>query len=217
MTAIAAEDQSELRRWLLCGAVVIAMHAGLVFALVQWREPVDEGDYGSDAVVLELTPQQEQGIPTPDTPIEKVEEEKVDPLPQEESEVTLPAKPPEPQPVPQPQRDVAVDQATRAQQLAQIRTGIANWDTEIAKLLEHNKRYPAEARARGEEGVALLAFSIDRQGFVLSSRIVKSSGSAALDAETLALVKRAQPFPAPPAGRNDTEIKFTVPVHFSIR
>ncbi len=215
MMALAAEDRAELQRWLLCGAVVLATHAALATALIQWHEPVEEGDYGSDAIVLELSPQQEQGNPTPDKPVEKADEEKVVPLPQEESEVTLPTKPPEPQPVPQPQ-DNAVDQVTRAQQLAQIRAGIANWDTEIAKLLEHNKRYPAEARARGEQGVVLLAFSIDRQGFVLSSRIVKSSGSPALDAETLALVKRAQPFPAPPTGINDTEIKFTVPVRFAI-
>jgi protein TonB len=215
MLALTAEDRNELQRWLLCGAVVLAIHAGLVTGLVQWREPVDEGDYGSDAIVLELSPQQEQGNPTADKPVEKVDEEEIVPLPQEQSDVTLPTKPPEPQPVPQPQ-DNAADQVTRAQQLAQIRAGIANWDTQIAKLLEHNKRYPAEARAGGVQGIALLEFSIDRQGFVLSSRIVKSSGSAALDAETLALVKRAQPFPTPPTGINDTEIKFTVPVRFAI-
>ena len=86
---------------------------------------------------------------------------------------------------------------------------------EVAKLLEHNKRYPDEARGRGEQGVATLNFTIDRDGHVLSSRIVKSSGYATLDAETLALVQRAQPFPPPPPELAGSEL--TVPVSFSIR
>ena len=42
-----------------------------------------------------------------------------------------------------------------------------------------------------------------------------SSGSAALDAETLALVRRAQPFPPPPPDLAGSEM--TVPLRFSIR
>jgi protein TonB len=48
----------------------------------------------------------------------------------------------------------------------------------------------------------------------LSSRIVGSSGSAALDAETLALVRRAEPFPPPPPELVGSEL--TVPVSFNI-
>jgi protein TonB len=130
--------------------------------------------------------------------------------------VTLPLKPPDPVPMPTP-ANTAPDLVTRAQQDARRLAGITRWDNEIAKLLEHNKRYPAEARARGEQGVAELAFSIDRQGRLLSSRIVKSSGVAALDEETLALVQRSQPFPLPPPEVPGAEIKFTVPVRFNIR
>ena len=43
-----------------------------------------------------------------------------------------------------------------------------------------------------------LAFTIDRKGNVVSSRIEKTSGSTVLDAEALAMVKRAAPLPAPP-------------------
>jgi protein TonB len=214
--ALAIEERRELRRWLLCGAVVLCAHAGLAAALVQWGEPADAGDYGDDAIVLELTPEQEQAVPTPDKPLDKPVEEQVAPLPEEQSEVTLPAKPPDPTPMPKP-ADTTADLVTRAQQEARLRAGVANWDSEIAKILEHNKRYPDEARARGQQGVAELAFSIDRQGRLLSSRIVKSSGVAQLDDETLALVQRSQPFPAPPEGFGGAEISFTVPVRFNIR
>ena len=52
MIALTAQDRSELQRWLLCGVFVLGAHALLAAALVQWREPVDDGDYGSDAIVL---------------------------------------------------------------------------------------------------------------------------------------------------------------------
>ena len=63
--------------------------------------------------------------------------------------------------------------------------------------------------------MASLAFTIDRKGKVLSSQIATSSGSAVLDAEALALVKRAAPFPPPPAEVADTDLSFVVPIRFS--
>jgi len=58
-------------------------------------------------------------------------------------------------------------------------------------------------------------FRIDRRGHLLTSRIVQSSGSAALDEETLALAKRAQPFPAPPADVGDDQLSFLVPIRYA--
>jgi protein TonB len=69
--------------------------------------------------------------------------------------------------------------------------------------------------ARGVQGVVNLAFSIDRHGNVVSSRIVKSSGSAVLDAEALDLIKRAAPLPPPPAEIADSELSFVVPIRFA--
>jgi protein TonB len=83
----------------------------------------------------------------------------------------------------------------------------------VVALLERNKRYPAAAKARSEKGTAQLAFSLDRQGRVTATRIVKSSGSSALDQETLELVRRAQPFPAAMPGAH---IDLTVPVRFNV-
>jgi protein TonB len=135
--------------------------------------------------------------------------EKEEPLPEQQSEAMLP---PKPEPLPEPPREETPAVAPRP---VQARAAVATWRNQIVTILEHNKRYPSEARARGEQGVTRLAFSIDSQGHLMSSRIVASSGSAALDAETLALVRRAQPFPPPPAELAGSEM--TVPVSFSIR
>jgi TonB family protein len=74
---------------------------------------------------------------------------------------------------------------------------VSHWQQALVARLDRFKRYPA--RAHGTEGVASVAFTIDRKGNVLSSKIATSSGSSVLDAEVLALVKRAAPFPPPPA------------------
>jgi protein TonB len=203
---ISAQDRRELIRWLVCGAVVLFAHAGVAAALLEWREPVEEGEVGTDAIVVEFQPELKEMDPTP-VPVEKVEE-KEEPLPEQQSEAMLPPKP-EPQPEP-PHEEVPVV----APRPVQARAVVATWRSQIVTILERNKRYPSEARSRGEQGVTRLAFSIDAQGRLLSSRIVASSGSAALDAETLALVRRAEPFPPPPPELAGNEL--TVPVSFNI-
>jgi protein TonB len=175
-------------------------------ALMEWREPIEEGEVGADAIIVEFQPEQIPTDPTP--PVEKIEE-KEEPLPVQESEAMLP---PLPEVIPEPPREetpVVVPQPSRA------RADTATWKSQVITLLEHNKRYPSEARARGEQGVTRLAFRIDRDGHLLSSRIVASSGSTALDAETLALVQRAQPFPPPPPELTGSEL--TVPLRFNMR
>jgi protein TonB len=207
MITLTAQDRRELIRWLVCGAVVLFAHAGIAAALIGWREPVEEGEVGTDAIVVEFQPEQKEIEPAP-VPVEKVEE-KEEPLPEQQSEAMLP---PKPEPLPEPPHEETPAVAPRP---VQARAVVATWRNQIVTILERNKRYPSEARSRGEQGVTRLAFSIDGQGRLLSSRIVASSGSAALDAETLALVQRAQPFPPPPPDLAGSEM--TVPVSFNIR
>jgi periplasmic protein TonB len=87
------------------------------------------------------------------------------------------------------------------------------WQRSLVAHLERSKRYPREAA--GQTGVARLAFSIDRQGHLLGSRILKSSGSAILDAETMALVRRAERFPAPPHDVAEDQLSFVVPIRYA--
>jgi protein TonB len=90
---------------------------------------------------------------------------------------------------------------------------VVTWQRSMVMQLEHHKRYPPQAR--GEQGVATLAFTIDRQGHLLSGRIVRSAGSAILDAAALAMLSRAAPFPTPPPGIADELLSITVPIRYS--
>jgi protein TonB len=96
-------------------------------------------------------------------------------------------------------------------------SALPTWKNAIADLLERNKRYPSDARNRRQQGTVQLAFSIDRQGYVIASRIVASSGSSALDNEALELAKRAAPFPPPPRELPGEQVNLTVPIRFNIK
>lgn len=88
------------------------------------------------------------------------------------------------------------------------------WEDLVLKKLQTLKRYPAEAQAKGEQGVATMRFTIDRTGHVISASLVKSSGFSDLDAESVALAQRASPLPAPPQSLTGDIITLTVPVVF---
>jgi periplasmic protein TonB len=55
-----------------------------------------------------------------------------------------------------------------------------------------------------------VGFVLDRSGKLVSSWLRESTGIPALDAEALALVARAQPFPAPPPKADDSQLKFDI-------
>ena len=98
---------------------------------------------------------------------------------------------------------------------ASVPSATASWQQSLVARLAKVQHYPAQAR--GVQGVVSLAFTMDRHGKVVSSRIVKSSGSAVLDAEALDLIKRAAPLPPPPADIADSDLSFIVPIRFAAR
>jgi len=68
-------------------------------------------------------------------------------------------------------------------------------------------------RATGT-GTVTIRFRIDRKGALVSSEIAGSSGQFLLDRLALQAVRKAAPFPAPPAEMKDAGLTFTVPVAF---
>lgn len=232
----AALDRAELRRWALSIVVVLGLHAAGAGMLMTWQDPLVAGE-ASDAIMVDLAPLANAAINAPDDVAPGPKQQETDQPPPEpekaeekvEEKIELPPSPapaiaalpppqevkPEP-PKPKPQPPVPMTTAPQRQRTASV-TVVNSWHSRIVGLIERNKAYPPAAQARGETGVVQLAFSIDRQGRVLASQVVRSSGHAALDQETLATVRRAQPFPPPPADLPGAKFDFTVPVRFNIR
>jgi periplasmic protein TonB len=225
--------RDEATRWGIAAAVAVALHGSLALLFLN-RAPTSDFDAGAPVVTIEL-PEAPAAFATPPNdlapgPLEAETdptppEEKPKPI-QPESDVALPMpEPPREQPVEQKQAaappSVTMPSAPAppvAGAAVQPSTASVNrWESELVAHIERFKRYPGAARAEGVQGVARVAFTIDADGKVLASRVVKSSGSPDLDAESLAMLTRAQPVPRPPAGVAMKLLSFVVPVRFTIR
>lgn len=98
------------------------------------------------------------------------------------------------------------------------RAASASYNQMVASHLQRFKQFPESART-GMTGTATVrvAFTLDRGGHLLSSRLLGSSGNSALDTETLAMVRRAQPFPAFPPEKIGSTEAFNVPLRYDLR
>ena len=168
-------------------------------------------------------PQQVEAEPEPQ--IEKPKPEKI--VEAKDALIPEPAKRPKPDrkrdkpaPVttaPQAAPNVApVAAAPVAGVSAREADAMATWEAQLRAHLERYKRYPRDARMRGEAGEAVLRFVIDRDGHVLSSAVTRSSGFATLDDETLEMLRRATPLPPMPPEIQDPQKVFTIPVQFGL-
>jgi periplasmic protein TonB len=184
---------------------------------------------------------QEQLAPTPpqENPVVQAPQQKVEPPPNPE-----PAKivPDQPKPVPAKPKPVRTHvkkpadaapaprarTAPKAERQASLTSSsaaagatssaaLASYNQLVAAHLQRFKQYPSGARAAGEQGTSRLSFTLSGSGQVLGSRLAGSSGHPSLDGETLAMVRRAQPFPPMPPELKQASMSFSIPVQFSIR
>ena len=169
-----------------------------------------------------------------------------EPPPVVEPEVVLPKPPPEPPPPPKPEprKDPPKPKPDKPKprpvvqpaQPAPVQPTVApapaapapvapsppsravpSWQGQVLGHLERHKRYPRSAQARRQEGVAQVRFTIDREGRVLSVQLDRSSGQSVLDEETVEMVRRASPLPAPPDEMKQERIELVVPVQFFLK
>ena len=190
-------------------------------------------------------PIEEQVAPTPPVEqpvVEAPPEQKIEPTPPPEPAKVEPEPPkPEPEkPTPKPERaepkkkpsDTPPAPRTTAPPRADRRAAAApapapskgvsgnasaSYNQLIARHLMGFRQYPSASRTANEEGVPQVLFTLDRNGRVLSSRLLKSSGHATLDAEVVAMVRRAQPFPPFPSDKAGSSGSFIVPIGFYLR
>jgi TonB family protein len=88
----------------------------------------------------------------------------------------------------------------------------SDWRLQMVERIDSSKTFPAGGYC--QEGVVKMSFMIDRAGNLLSSGVAESSNIPAFDAEALAILWRAQPFPAPPDAVAGAFVNLTVPLSF---
>ncbi len=88
------------------------------------------------------------------------------------------------------------------------------WQKALISHLNRHKRYPSGGGRRTAE--TSVSFTLDRRGHVVSYSIKRSAGHSAFDDAALAMMKRADPVPPPPAVIADEGLTFEVPVQFRV-
>lgn len=114
---------------------------------------------------------------------------------------------------PRSDRRTADVTAAAAAGSAVSQASLASWQNEMRARIVRAKRFPPEARGQSY-GVALVSVSFGANGSVSGARLIASSGNAALDAEAVAVMYRAAPYPPPPGGKAVTQ---TIPLNFNRR
>lgn len=201
-------DPRDVIRWVAAALLVIAIHLSAIAGYIYIHQP-DETDDDSPAITIDIAPG--------DSP---VEQQAVAPAPKPPPEVEKPP-PDTPEVVPEPPPPPKIEQPPAQEQPSLTRGGAPHiateWERSLTQHLQKFKRYPSGAQARGEEGLVLLRFSVDRSGRVLAHQIAQSSGHPDLDAEVMSMIERAQPLPPFPPSMTEAVLdQLVVPIRFSL-
>ncbi|HVY34638.1 MAG TPA: TonB family protein [Caulobacteraceae bacterium] len=212
----------EAARWGWCFAFVATLHVlSLVLLGLSLRPAIMAAAAPPPSVMVDMAP-----LPAPPSPpqVAPRPQPRRAEVPRPSEIVTLPklpsvataavAVPPEPEKPapPAPSPVVAPPPAALPPSKA-----IPTWQGLVLGQLERFKRYPSDAQFHRQQGVVWLRFTMSRDGKVLSAGVDKGSGYDALDAEALALVKRAQPLPKPPPEVAGDRLELVAPVEFFLK
>lgn len=94
----------------------------------------------------------------------------------------------------------------------------ASYLAELSQWLERHKKYPSIARRRGQQGQAVVKFTINKNGELVSHQLIKSSEHKSLNTAAIKMLERASPMPKPPVSLigDKNELTYSIPVNFSL-
>jgi len=127
--------------------------------------------------------------------------------------IPMPPAPVAPRPAPVQTAAIPVVPAPPPRPVGPVVSGA--YRASLSAWLESHKRYPESARARGEEGRAVLHFRVDRSGRVLHYALAGSTGYADLDASIDAMMRGAT-LPPFPADMTASDVEVSVTVRFAL-
>lgn len=86
----------------------------------------------------------------------------------------------------------------------------------LRRWIKQRMEYPAESKRRKEEGTVLVAFTIARDGTILSKEIRESSGFPGLDEAVLDMLDRSSPVPPLPEEFVGEQARVVLPFQFEL-
>ncbi len=155
--------------------------------------------------------------------IEEVEENQVIASENGPDQEDLPEVEPEPIKEPVPQQVATLEQVEqiaveekRATSAAKSGGSTTAHSAYLGKLRSHLEKRKVNPRSR-QVGTAIVRFTVDATGQLLTREIALSSGSRVLDDAAIASVERAAPFPAMPQEIVSEPLVVSVPFRFTVR
>jgi periplasmic protein TonB len=88
----------------------------------------------------------------------------------------------------------------------------ADWGRKVSAYFELHKRFPVVEKSKTAK--VKISLVLNRLGHVLSVAVAESSGDPLYDEAALAMVRRSDPVPPPPAKLTDDQFPFSLEVHF---
>jgi TonB family protein len=106
--------------------------------------------------------------------------------------------------------------STQAKEIYKFVEHMPEFKGDLSGWLGSNIRYPDSARARNEQGRSVVQFVVDEDGNAVQPRIVRSSGHALLDEESIRVVKSMPKWnPGTQQGKK-VPVYFTLPVSYKL-
>lgn len=172
--------------------------------LVAVEKVAVSSEVAAPAPVVE-SPRPPDPVPTPaePAPVESA-------APAASEPVTAPtASEPPPAPAPASRPLTRAERARAAREQNEFLRQLMAW-------LAQHRTYPDAAKKDKTQGTAVVRFTIDRQGRVLSASIDRSSGATVLDAAALEVLQRASPVPAMPDSMGRDRLTISLPIEYAL-
>lgn len=142
-------------------------------------------------------------------PIKPATPKKAKPPQRQKQQQTRPAQ------RPTPQRSRPQQRATPVR--ANNKAAEQRYKSQLHRLISKQKRYPARAKRKHEEGTVTISFIIYRNGRIQNIRVVRSSGSQTLDQAAINAVKQSSNRLPIPATIQRNQWQFTLPLVYRLR
>ena len=116
----------------------------------------------------------------------------------------------------QPLNDAQEADTTKAQNLGIGKDKgrlTADWGKQISAYFEQHKRYPKVKK--NKTATVKVSLVLNRLGNVVEVGILESSGDAAFDEAAIAMIRRSDPVPRPPAELTDDTFSYSLNVNFN--
>jgi periplasmic protein TonB len=108
-------------------------------------------------------------------------------------------------------------QATQEAPHSDRRVSASQLPTWLRKLVAHLNKYKHNGDGRPDRNAeVVIRLVLDRAGHIVSAKVEKTSGDAAIDDAALAMMRSADPLPLPRSFGTNEQLTLVVPVRLSV-